>query len=538
MLFAALLPFLTVTPDHFGFEFRGGLQDVRTGKRALHLLPQGGVSEVMHDLPAGTRSAAVWVRGARATVRLILRFQDEQGRPISSAENAAEAAEAWHRLRVQGRVPAARKVILAIQAVGEGHVSCDDAEAPIPDAGFEAGLASWRADPNGSGAAWVNDSTFVPWGFNYDRTIYEGRDLVLEEVPIEKIDRDFRAARRLGANSLRLFLQLSKFMPRYMEMDRSTLEFLDQVIECARKYDLKLDLTGLSHIIGIPEWFRGRPAQEIAQAEQHFWQAIAQRYAEEPAIFAYNLQNEPVVRAADDDLKVLGCFVMSEKRPFCYVNPHRLDPAAGREETARRWTAGTIRAIRAHDPNHLITIGMLSTAAPMMGFPNPAFNLRTVGPLLDYVSMHFYPNRPAADVLRANRDRLEMVLRYAGQFGKPVVMEEWYPMYPFGAKLPDGDWFPRVMDASRGNAAGWFTFYFSALKCDTCALPDYLKQFAAGSAEMQLFRPARAPATTTLAIDPEKLWRSKEEVERLLAEYQSLRRAGALPDFTWENKNR
>ena len=55
---------------------------------------------------------------------------------------------------------------------------------------------------------------------------------------------------------------------------------------------------------------------------------------------------------------------------------------------------------------------------------------------------------------------------------------------------------------------------------------------------MQLFRPARATATTTLVIDPEKLWRSKEEVERLLAEYQSLRRAGALPDFTWENKNR
>jgi hypothetical protein len=234
----------------------------------------------------------------------------------------------------------------------------------------------------------------------------------------------------------------------------------------------------------------------------------------------------------------VGCFTMSEERPFCYVNPHRLDPAAGREETARRWTASMVEAIREHDRKHLITVGMLSTAGPMMGYPNPAFNLRTLAPLVDYVSIHFYPNHPAADILQSNQDRLEMILRYAGEFGKPVVMEEWYPIYPFGSRLRSGDWFPRAMEASRSNAAGWFTFFLDVLKCADCTPSEHLRQFGESAAAMRSAVLKRAPATTELAIDPEKLWRSKDEVERLLLEYQALRRSGALPDFTWENQVR
>jgi hypothetical protein len=326
-------------------------------------------------------------------------------------------------------------------------------------------------------------------------------------------------------------------MPRYLEMDAAALEFLDQVIGRARKYDLKLDLTGLSHIVGIPPWYAGRSAEEIALAERTFWGAIAKRYAAEPVIFAYDLQNEPVVMGADTDLKAVGCFTMSEKRPFCYVNPHRLDPA-GREETARRWTAGVVDAIREHDRKHLITVGMLSTTAPMMGFPNPAFNVRTLAPLVDYISIHFYPNHPGAGILQSNQDRLEMVLRYAGEFGKPVVMEEWFPMFPYGSGLREGEWFPRAMEASRPNAAGWYTFFFEMLKCADCAPKEHLRQFAENAAAVRSSVPKRATGTTRLAIDPEKLWRSKEEDERLLLEYQGLRRSGAIPDFTWENQAR
>jgi hypothetical protein len=63
-------------------------------------------------------------------------------------------------------------------------------------------------------------------------------DILREEAPLDKINRDFREARRLGANSIRLFLQLGYFMPRYGEMDEKRLEFLDEVILRARKRNL------------------------------------------------------------------------------------------------------------------------------------------------------------------------------------------------------------------------------------------------------------------------------------------------------------
>jgi hypothetical protein len=543
ILMATLLPFITVAPDHWSLEFQGGLTEAHSGKRALRMTSQGGTGEVSQEIklqPGRTVSAAVWVKGDHAEVRLLIR--DGQGKELSHGSSTAGAS--WRKLSVHARVPESGAVAkFVLETRGDGHASFDDVTLTedgrevVANGGFEDGMRSWTAARDGVGAAWVNDSTFVPWGFNYDRTIYQGRDLILEETPIDKVDADFRIARHHGANSLRLFLQLSHFMPRYLEMDPAALELLDQVVARARKYDLKLDLTGLSHIIGVPAWYSGHTTDEIVRAESAFWGAIAKRYAEEPMILDYDLQNEPVVTGADSELTAVGCFTMSEKRQFCYVNRHRLDEAAGREETARRWTAAMVAAIREHDRRHLITIGMLPTASPTNGYPNPAFNVRALAPLVDFISLHFYPQHPAADVLQANQDRLEMILRYAGEFGKPVVMEEWFPIYPPKSGLREGDWFPHAMEASRANAAGWFTFYHEVLKCADCKPGDHLRQFSENADAMRAMSPKRAAATTKMAIDAEKLWRSKEDVEKLLGEYQALRRSGAVPDFT-ENQTR
>jgi len=542
ILAVTLLPFITVAPDHWSFTFRGGLAEARGGKHALHMTCESGTNEVAQRVkvaPGRALAAMAWMKGSQAEGRVLLRFRDAEGKEAGTADGAfAPAGGKWKKISVQGHAPAsAVEAEVVLQARGSGHLSFDDVTSDLlVNGGFEDGMRGWTAARDGTGAAWVNDSTFVPWGFNYDRTIHQARDIILEEAPIEKVDADFRIARRYGANSLRLFLQLSHFMPRYLEMDPAALEFLDQVVARARKYDLKLDLTGLSHIIGIPSWYSDRSTEEVVRGESTFWGAIAKRYADEPAIFAYDLQNEPLIMAADSNLKPVGCFPMSEGRHFCYVNAHRLDAAVGREETARRWTAAMVDAIRAHDRRHLITIGMLPTASPTNGYPNPAFNVRALAPLLDYISLHFYPQHPAADVLQANQDRLEMILRYAGQFGKPVVMEEWFPIYPPKSGLHEGAWFPHAMEASRANAAGWFTFYHEVLKCADCKPGDHLRQFSENAEAMRTLAPKRAEATTKMAIDPEKLWRSKDDVEKLLGEYQALRRSGAVPDFSWENQ--
>jgi hypothetical protein len=543
LLVAALLPFVAVAPDHWGFELRGGLADVHSGKRALHIVMESGATTEIAHQPFGVHpeqplSATAWHKGDGLEVRLLLRFLDAQGRILSTTAGEPSRTDShWRRLAIAARSPAAaERMSLILQVTGQGHATFDDVSvAGLSNGGFEEGLVDWDPPREGAGAAWVNDSPFVPWGFNYDRTRYQGKDLIWEEAPFAKIEHDFRAARRLGANVIRLFLQMSRFMPRYQEMDPAALDQLDHVVQLARRYDLRLDLTGLSHIAGLPEWFGSRTSQEIQRAEQLFWETLARRYAGEPAIFAFDLQNEPFVGAPDHDLKPAGCFTMTANRQFCYVNIHRVLPGMSRQETARQWTTAMVEAIHKQDPRRLVTIGLVAIAAPVMGEFDPGFDLPTAGPLVDYISVHFYPNQPGADFLNLNQDRLEMLLRYAGGFGRPVVLEEWYPLYPKGTHASEGDWFPHVMQASLANAAGWFTFFFDVLyeiPEDKVVLSRHVRQFQAGAARMRSATLKRAPATITLKIDPDLLWRSKDEVQRLLNEYQRLRRAGQVPDFT------
>lgn len=117
-------------------------------------------------------------------------------------------------------------------------------------------------------------------------------------------------------------------------------------------------------------------------------------------------------------------------------------------------------------------------------------------------------------------------------------MEEWYPMVPFGAGLREGKGFPRGMEASRSSATGWFTFFFEVLKCAGGTITGHLRQFGAGAEAVRSAGFIRPPAPTMPAIHPEKLWRSGDEVDRLLPEYQVRRRPEARPDFAWEDQGR
>jgi hypothetical protein len=90
------------------------------------------------------------------------------------------------------------------------------------------------------------------------------------------------------------------------------------------------------------------------------------------------------------------------------------------------------------------------------------------------------------------------------------------------------------MEASRNNATGWFTFCFEVLtdgRSDRPVVMEHLRQFRDHAAQARSSVPKRPAGTMTMKIDPDLLWRSKEEVARLLGEYQRLRRSGAQVDF-------
>lgn len=98
---------------------------------------------------------------------------------------------------------------------------------------------------------------FVVWGVNYD---HDGAGRLLEDYwdkEWETVAADFQEIKALGANVVRIHLQLAKFMETPERTNAENLELLSQLIRLAETTGLYLDITGLGcyHKQDVPKWY-------------------------------------------------------------------------------------------------------------------------------------------------------------------------------------------------------------------------------------------------------------------------------------------
>jgi hypothetical protein len=137
---------------------------------------------------------------------------------------------------------------------------------------------------------------FVPWGFNYD---HDRQGRLLEDYWIERWDdvvEDFREMRQLGANTVRIHLQLGRFLDSPQAVSATQIQQLRKLVQLAEAEQLRLNVTGLGcyHKAAIPTWYDGLTEQQRWEVQGFFWKSIALACRESPAIFCYDLMNEPV----------------------------------------------------------------------------------------------------------------------------------------------------------------------------------------------------------------------------------------------------
>jgi hypothetical protein len=279
---------------------------------------------------------------------------------------------------------------------------------------------------------------FVPWGFNYDR---DHKMRLLEEyweTEWTTVAEDFREMKALGANVVRIHLQLAKFMTAPDQANDRALAQLRKLLALAEETGLYLDLTGLAcyRKADVPAWFDALGEQERWKVQANFWRAIARTCADSPAVFCYNLINEPFVPARP---RKAGDWLAGELAGFHYVQALALDPA-GRapHEIAGRWTGQMVAAIREHDPRHLITLGFLPNSGTQF--------IQAVAEPLDFVCVHIYPK--TGEMTEAH----ETLRKF--QVGKPLVVEETFPIHCRSEELVQF-----IREESR-NVAGWISFYW------------------------------------------------------------------------------
>ena len=286
---------------------------------------------------------------------------------------------------------------------------------------------------------------FVPWGFNYDRD-YKFR--LLEsywETEWPTVVEDFKEMKQLGANVVRVHLQFARFMDAPDRPNQKSLERLGRLVRLAEDTRLYLDLTGLAcyRKQDVPAWYDSLGETERWDAQARFWEAIAGRCAGSPAIFCYDLMNEPIVPRGTRNL---GDWLTGELAGFTYCQFIALDQA-GRSppEIARQWVAQLAAAIRGRDPRHLITVGLLPNS--LEGSPEASgFVPQTIAANLDFICVHLYPKTGGL------KDDLKLLQGFGA--GKPVVIEEIFPLSCTPPELR------QFVEGSRKYAAGWIGFYW------------------------------------------------------------------------------
>lgn len=356
----------------------------------------------------------------------------------------------------------------------------------------------------------VQGEPWHPFGCNYFDPHVGWAPKLWQQFDAAKVEEHFRVMRDLGVNVVRVFLTAQSFFPTGVELEPEALRKFDTMLDIARRHGIRVHPTGPDHWEGRAAWrdtdFYADPAALEAQAR--FWRLFAARYKDEPALFAYDLLNEPHIRWSSPQMEPqwrawlrqryaridllrqawgeraenVDTFEDAPAPPDAAAPGSRLllDYQLFRESLADRWTQIQVDAIRSVDPNHPITVGLIQWSAPVL-YGNPsvycAFRPSRIAPMLDFQSVHFYPffeGSPFAseESFDLNRAYLELLLRYvkAGAPSRPLLVGE-FGWHGGTGRLHDGKaahtpeqqarWCRAAVLQGRGVAAGWLNWAYA-----------------------------------------------------------------------------
>lgn len=344
------------------------------------------------------------------------------------------------------RTAAAIGIIVLVGTTGVGHlVRSQEPVARKLD----------RIRPSEDKTHFVREGTHervVIWGFNYD---HDDAGRLLEDYWAGEwatVAEDFREMKALGANVVRVHLQVGRFMKAADRPDEENLARLARLIRLAEETGLYLDVTGLGcyHKQDVPAWYDALEESARWDVQARFWKAVAGVGKGSPAIFCYDLMNEPIL--AGDKKEWLPGPPLGGK----YFVQRIATEARGRtnQEVARAWVERLTTAIRSVDDRAMITVGVIPWAQVFKG-ARPLFYAPEVCGPLDFASIHLYPRSGKLD------DDLAAMTVY--DVGKPLVIEE---IFPLSASFDETETF---IKRSRDRADGWISFYWGK------SIEDYKK---------------------------------------------------------------
>ncbi len=379
-----------------------------------------------------------------------------------------------------------------------------DPAAPIPSP-----LARVRIAPDGRTFETAPGRRFVPFGVNYFRPGTGWAPQVWKQFDAEATRRDFALMRRMGVNCVRVFLTYGSFLERPDQVSPEGLAKLDQFLDLADEAGLYVHPTGPDHWEGLPAWARtDRIADDqVLAALEVFWARVASHLRGRTTVFAYDLLNEPEVgwdsavmrhkwnhwlaERYGSAEKLAAAWGLAEENAAWGQRPpppaqdapgsrELLDFQRFREDVADTWTRRQVAAIKAADPQALVTVGLIQWSVPTLlahARHYSAFRPERQARLLDFLEIHFYPlangfyTYGSEEAEARNLSYLESVVQAVAQPGKPVVIAEfgWYGggkptldggKHPAATEEQQARWCRLLVQSTQPLATGWLNWGF------------------------------------------------------------------------------
>lgn len=288
-----------------------------------------------------------------------------------------------------------------------------------------------------------SERAFFPLGFNYD---HDEKGRLLEDFWDEewrKVEEDFQEMKEMGANVVRIHLQFGKFIESPWKIKKESINQLKRVVRLAEKLGIYLYITGLGcyHPQNCPDWYKRLDEEGRWQAQAYFWETISAVCSNSPAVFCYDLMNEPVVPGTRQKDWLAPPFGDKYYTQFITLDPGN----RSRQRVARQWLEQLVCAIRKNDRRHLITVGLTSFSLDQPGLTS-GFVPEKISDCIDFLSVHLYPESGKLDEYKGILKKFNV--------GKPVVVAEVFPLYCSISELESF-----IID-TKHLSAGWISFYW------------------------------------------------------------------------------
>jgi len=338
-----------------------------------------------------------------------------------------------------------------------------------------------------------NNQPFVPCGVSYYRPDTGWPPQNWKKFDEKLVRQDFKRMKDMGLNVARIFTQLGTFYTEPGKLNEEYLAKFDRLLDIADEYGIYIHPTGPSGWEGEPEWMKplGNVAKNYANEQvnmvlEDWWRIFVGRYRGRSTIWAYDIRNEPSMAWATPESRVKWDeWRVAQNKPKVPVpeinSPHSeimADYQLFRESLATEWLARQSKAIKAADPDALVTVGLLQWSIPAKKLSDDqqysAFRPRNIAPYLDFISLHYYPlakgvykyeDQAAEDILLS---MFESMLRECAKAtpGKPLVIGEfgWYGGGPLdkGGTVATQDqqarWCRRMVEVSAPMVSGWINW--------------------------------------------------------------------------------